>query len=91
MKRTSKLITMAALLILLLIPLVALSFSIIAKEDSGFVTIALCVSSESDDLGQELVSELTENSSLIRFIKTEEEERAKELVMAGKADAAWIQ
>ncbi len=80
----------AFLIILLLIPLVALSFSVIAKEDSGFVTIAVCDLSQGDELNREIISKITDDSSLIRFIKTDSEERSRELVMAGKADAAWI-
>lgn len=80
----------AFLIILILIPLVAFSLSLIVKEDSGFVTIAICDESKGDELNTEIIKNITEDSSLIRFINVESSERGRELVLMGKADALWI-
>lgn len=76
------------LAILVLIPLLVLGYSAIAKGESGMVTIALY--GESDPLTQEVFQQMEGTGQLLRYIRCETPERAELLVRTGKADAAWI-
>lgn len=77
------------ILILLLIPALVFTYSNIAKEDSGVLTIALA--QEGDDaMASGVIRDLTEQKSIIRFIECESPDAAQELVRKEKADAAWI-
>lgn len=76
-------------LILLLIPVLVFTYSNIAKEDSGVLTIALA--QEGDDaMASGVINDLTAQKSIIRFMECESPEAAQELVEKGKVDAAWI-
>ena len=77
------------LLILLLIPVLVFSYSNVAEEDSGVVTIAL--GQEGDDaMASEVIQDLIDNTNLVRFIRCQSAQEAKDLVAQSKADAAWI-
>ncbi len=74
--------------ILVLIPLCVFAFSIIAKQDSGFVHIALA--HQGDALSEKIAQELKSEGSIIDFTLLESKEEAIELVKNGQADEAWI-
>ena len=78
------------LAIVLLIPLLTFGYSAIAKADSGFMTIALAQKDPQDSMGKQIIEDLMSGSPLIRFLLCETPEEARELVVYGKADSAWI-
>ena len=75
--------------ILLLIPLLVLVFSLAAKEPGGVLTIVLSKEDPKDLLASELTEELKTGTMVVNFIEAEPQ-LAKDMVAAGKADAAWI-
>ncbi len=77
------------LLILVLIPLLTVTYSILAQEDSGMMIIALAREDE-DSVAVSVMEELLTEKSLILFVECETPEEAEGMVMNGKADAAWI-
>ncbi|MBQ3146419.1 MAG: hypothetical protein IJB91_01675 [Oscillospiraceae bacterium] len=76
-------------LILLLIPMLVFGYGIVARKESGVITITL-TSEEESDLAMQVMQELKDSTSLIRFIICETPEEAQKLVSDNKADAAWI-
>lgn len=85
-KRLYKKATFVAILVI--IPLCVFAFSIIAKQDSGFVHIVLA--HQGDPLSEEIARELEGEDSIIDFTLLESKEEAIELVKSGQADEAWI-
>ncbi len=77
------------ILILMLIPVLVFSYSNVAQEDSGVLTIALAQVSD-DAMASGVIQNLMEENSLVRFLDCETPQEAKELVAEGDADAAWI-
>lgn len=77
------------ILILLLIPVLVFSYSNVAREDSGVMTIALAQVGE-DAMATGVINDLLEEGSLIRFLDCATPQEAKDLVAEGEADAAWI-
>lgn len=77
------------LVIMALIPILVFGYSMVADDESGIVTVALAKEDE-DALAEQIIAELRQNSRLIRFIDCEAPEDAEALVIAGKADSAWI-
>ena len=79
------------LAILLLAPLLVTVFTFISRtEDSGIITVAVAAVNPEDPLAKEVVTELTEGASLIRFIPCATVKDASQLVERAEADAAWI-
>ena len=76
------------LAILVLIPLLVLGYGMVAREDSGVMTIALA-SYENDPLSMEIINDLSD-SQVLRFLPCDTPEKARQLVNTGKADGAWI-
>jgi ABC-2 type transport system permease protein len=76
-------------LILLLIPVLVFSYSNVAQEDSGVLTIALAQAGD-DAMATGVIQDLLEENSLVRFLDCETPQEAKDLVAEGEADAAWI-
>lgn len=76
------------LAILVLIPLLVLGYSTVAKEDSGMVTIALA--GHGDLLTESIFDDLQESGQLIQYVVCKTAEEAQNMVRAGKADGAWI-
>ena len=76
--------------ILILIPLLALGYGLVADEDSGMVTIALAREDNDDTMAAQIVDNILNSSRLIRFISCESPEDAESLVRTGQADGAWI-
>lgn len=77
------------ILILLLIPVLVFSYSNVAQEDSGVLTIALAQMGD-DAMATGVIQDLLEENSLVRFLDCETPQQAKERVAEGDADAAWI-
>lgn len=76
------------LAILVLIPLLVLGYSAVAKQDSGMVTIALA--GDTDSLTESIFEDLRDSGQLMQYVVCKTEEEAETLVRAGKADGAWI-
>ena len=80
----------AYLAVLLLVPLFALAITLFSRQESGVLTIALALEDPDDSAARAAVERLTAEESVLRFLPCEDEERAREAVSRGKADAAWI-
>ena len=80
----------AYLAVLLLVPLFALAITLFSRQESGVLTIALALENPDDSAARAAVERLTAEESVLRFLPCEDEERAREAVSRGKADAAWI-
>lgn len=87
-KRLLKKKTFAVLLLML--SLLVVCCAGIDWEDSGMVTVVLAAEKPGDVLAAQVIAELREDSSWIRFLETESTEAAVEMVRQGQADAAWI-
>lgn len=78
------------IIILLLIPLTVLAMGIVAKEDSGFIHIALAQEDAQDEISSSIIKKLTAESRLILFTQYDTPVSATQAVSMGQADAAWI-
>ena len=87
-KRLYKKITF--IIILALIPIVVLGLGIIAQQESGIATIALAQQDNTDRISNEIITELTQEKSLLRFVRCDTPEDATESVRLGQSDSAWI-
>lgn len=76
--------------ILLLIPLCVFLFSIAAGQDSGFLHITLAQTDAKDPVSSQIINDLLNEDTIIRFSKTESPLAATEAVKTGQADEAWI-
>lgn len=76
--------------ILLIIPIVIGAFSIVAKQESGIVRVALSSDNLLDTLTQEIILELKNSSKLLHFTEYDTPESAIESVKNGQNDSAWI-
>lgn len=76
--------------ILAVIPLMILALNIVAQQDSGFITIALAQDDPSDEVSAAIVSDLTGDQRVIRFVECETAEAAEAMVTGRRADAAWV-
>lgn len=77
-------------IMLLLIPVLVVSFSFVAKEDSGFLHIVLAQVDKNDEISSQVIEELMNEESIIRFTYVQSEQEAVDYVKNGKADEAWI-
>lgn len=78
------------LMILLLIPAVVFGYGQVAREESGMVTIALtCEGQTVEPLTRAVWDDLRE-SQVLRFVEAVDVAAAKEMVLQGEADVAWI-
>lgn len=78
------------LLILCLIPILTVSMTLLAREESGVLKILLYSQDEDSVVANEIIDKLLHDDNIISFEKTDDAERAYELVTLGKADALWI-
>ncbi len=78
------------LLILCMVPLLVGGIRLLAKEESGIATIVLCLTDGEDELAARAVGELTEEEGVLRYLRCDKEEVARQMVAEGEADAAWI-
>ncbi len=87
-KRLYKKVTF--LLILALIPLLIIALTAAAKQESGFLTVALAAEKENDPTAAAVLAELTQPGSLVLFHRCTTVQEAVDMVKYGKADSAWI-
>ncbi len=76
--------------LLLVVPCLVLALNIASKGESGMVTVALAAKDKTDVLASQIMDEIADGSSLIRFVKCETPEEAVKLVEGAQVDAAWI-
>ena len=86
-KRLYKKVTF--LLILVLIPMLVMSYRAVARDESGLLTVALACKGE-DATAAEMMQELKDGSDLIRFVICDDPQTAEAMVIHQEADAAWI-
>ncbi len=77
------------LVIMALIPLLVFGYGSLTQEESGMLTIAMA-REDDDPVAVQVMEELAADKSLILFKACESPEDAENLVLTGKADAAWI-
>lgn len=80
----------AYLAVLLLIPLFAAAISLFSRQDSGVVTVALCLEDPADPAARAAADRLLDGESILRCLQYEEADAARAAVRSGLADAAWI-
>ena len=78
------------LLILLLVPFLVGGMHFLSQEESGIVTIALCLKNPKEELAVEIVNDLMKKDSAFRYVFCENEKEARRLVTDYEADLAWI-
>ena len=76
--------------VLLLIPVAVISFSVLAKEESGFATIIVAQENKEDRVSSEIVNELVNDRGLLLFKEAESPEQAINTIEKGEADIVWI-
>ncbi|MBO5005833.1 MAG: hypothetical protein J6C89_00160 [Clostridia bacterium] len=76
--------------LLLVVPCLVLALNIASKGESGMVTVALAAKDKTDALASQIMTDIADGSSLIRFVECETPEEAVKLVERADADAAWI-
>ncbi|MBE6758366.1 MAG: hypothetical protein E7552_07480 [Ruminococcaceae bacterium] len=77
------------LCLLALLPVATFALSAVARQDSGFLHIALSQET-ADDAAAAVIAALQDDTQFLRFTVCEEPRAAVRLVENGKADAAWI-
>ena len=80
----------AYLAVLLMIPLFAAAVTLFSRQDSGAITVALCLEDPADPVASAAADRLLEEGSVLRCVPTENAEQARDAVRSGRADAAWI-
>lgn len=78
------------LAVLLLIPLFALALALFSRQESGVVTVALCLEEPADTAARTTAERLLNAESILRCSAYPDPEAAREAVRSGQADAAWI-
>lgn len=77
-------------MILCLVPALTAGMRLALREESGVVRIALYQEDPRDDLTAEILRQLTEEKTLLRYVSCQTPTEARALVMGGEADAAWL-
>ena len=80
----------AYLAVLLMIPLFAAAVTLFSRQDSGAITVALCLEDPADPVASAAADRLLEEGSVLRCVPAENAEQARDAVRSGLADAAWI-
>lgn len=78
------------LVILALIPVLTFGYTAATAGGSGVVNIALAAGDLEDPMASEILDSLLESGPLMSFTLHETPEAAKQAVVNGKADAAWV-
>lgn len=78
------------LAVLLLIPLFALALALFSRQESGVVTVALCLEEPADPAARAAAERLLNAESILRCSAYPDGDAAREAVRQGQADAAWI-
>lgn len=77
------------IVLLVLIPVMVFGMKLVAKQDSGIMTIMLCAEQEGDELAEQIIEELLEQDSVIRYT-VGDVETAYSAVQAREVDCAWV-
>lgn len=77
------------IILMCMIPLLVCGMQIVSEEESGVLTILLCAESAEDELAKQVIADLTEADSVVRYLVCDEKE-ALESVQKGEADCAWV-
>ncbi len=75
------------LVLLVFLPLLALAFHFVGKQDSGVLSVAVY---GEDASSKEMIEALLEEDSVVRFSLAPSEEKAMEELRMGKLDSLWI-
>ena len=78
------------LAVLLLIPLFALALALFSRQESGVVTVVLCLEEPADPAARAAAERLLNAESILRCSACPDPDAAREAVRSGQADAAWI-
>ena len=78
------------LAVLLLIPLFAIALALFSRQESGVVTVALCLEEPADPAARAAAERLLNAESILRCSAYPDGDAAREAVRQGQADAAWI-
>lgn len=78
------------IVILLMIPVLIPVAKTAMSEDSGMVTVALCMEDSTDETAAEVIKTLTEEESVVRYRVFDEKDAAIEAVRKSEVDAVWI-
>lgn len=78
------------IVIIALIPLLTLSMTLLSREDSGILKIAVCAENWEDEVASDIVEDLLEAPGVILFKKVSSVDEAKDKVETGQVDATWI-
>ena len=76
--------------ILCIIPIAAFSLSIVAKQESGFITVALAQEDNTDEISNKIIKDFMNDDSLINFVQYDSADEAYNAVKYGSADIAWL-
>ncbi len=77
------------IILLCLIPLLVWGITLVSKEESSVVTVALSMEDEEDELAGKIIEEMMQEDSIIRF-EHMDAEASYRAVRAGEVDCAWI-
>lgn len=77
-------------IILCLVPALTAGMRLALREESGVACIAIYQENPQDDLTAEIIRQLTDEKTILRYVFCETEDDAKAMVVGGKADSAWI-
>lgn len=80
----------AYLAVLLLVPAFAAALALFSRQDSGAVTVAICLEDPADPAAAAAAGRLTGGDSVLRCLVYEDASQAVDAVRGGRADAAWI-
>ena len=80
----------AFLIILALIPIFAFSLSGVSGEESGFVHVAMVQEDKTDSAASNIIKELKANNKIAKITVLDSDEEAKEMLLEGKVDTAWV-
>ncbi|MBQ1675150.1 MAG: hypothetical protein II069_03795 [Oscillospiraceae bacterium] len=80
----------AYLAVLLLVPLFCLAILFFSRQESGVVTVALYCADPADSAAGAARQRLLDEESIIRYIPFDDEAQARDAVIHGRADAAWL-
>ncbi|MBQ7714843.1 MAG: ABC transporter permease [Clostridia bacterium] len=76
--------------LLILIPVLCSAITLAVREDNGIMTIMLFAEDGDDVTSNGAIKYLTDRDGAVNFKIAESEEEAKDAVLYGKADAAWV-
>lgn len=77
-------------MILCLVPALVAGMRLASHEESGVACVAIYREDPRDALTAEVIRQLTEEKTLLRYVFCETQEEARAMVVGGRADAAWI-